>query len=353
MPDCVFSLDTTGSMYPCILQVRHEVQNTVKQLFTEIPDLRIGVIAHGDYCDAPPTGNYVIRMLDLTDDEAAICKFVRETPNTSGGDADECYELVLNEARRLSWRAGVPKVLALIGDANPHGPDYPDNKKKLDWKNELDFLTESQIRVYGVQALNYSGATSFYREIARRTKGLHLHLNQFADVEDVLRAVCHKQLGDVAFQKYVDKVQTTGGRMSRSLSEMYGTLLGKAPVKTFKTRDLEAVDPGRFQVLRVRRDMAIKDFVEKNGATFRKGRGFYQFTKREEVQEKKEVILVDQDTGDMFSGVKARKMVGIPFGKRGMVSPGSGSVVGYDVFIQSTSSNRKLQKGTQFLYEVE
>lgn len=351
MADVVFSFDSTGSMAACLAQVRKQLQSTVKQLFRDIPDLRIGIVAHGDYCDAPPAGPYVIRMLDLTTNQDEILKFVRDTPSTCGGDADECYELVLNEARRLTWRAGVPRVLAMIGDANPHEKHYKLNEKRLDWKNELDLLTEAKIKVYGVQALNRHESTPFYREIATRTGGFHLRLDQFADVEQVIMAVAYQAAGGDHLKKYVDYVQTQG-RINRSTSQMYGTLLGKAPVVEFAKVDLAAVPPGRFQVLDVESDTPIKQFVEQSGAVFKKGRGFYSFTKRETVQEDKEVVLVDKHTGDMFTGPKAREMIGVPLGRRGDVRPNEGSLRGYDVFIQSTSVNRRLIGGTKFLYEV-
>lgn len=352
MADVVFSFDTTGSMAACISQVRRQLQDTIKTLFRDIPDLRIGVIAHGDYCDAPPVGPYVIRTLDLTTNQAQLLKFVQDTPSTFGGDADECYELVLHDARSLTWRAGVPRVLAVIGDANPHGPSYPQNTKRLDWRNELDLLTESQIKVYGVQALNRSESQKFYSEVARRTGGFHLQLNQFADVEQLIMAVCYKQAGDPQLRQYVDNLQSAG-RINRSTAQMYGTLLGeKAPIVEFKAAGLHAVPPGRFQVLDVEKDIGIKDFVLRNGAVFKTGRGFYQFTTKVLVQEHKEVVLVDKRSGDMFSGDRAREMIGVPAGTRGKVSPGEGDLGGYDAFIQSTSPNRKLLGGTKFLYEI-
>ncbi len=49
--DLLFSFDTTGSMYPCLTQVRRYVEQTTKDLFKFIPNIRIGIIAHGDYYD--------------------------------------------------------------------------------------------------------------------------------------------------------------------------------------------------------------------------------------------------------------------------------------------------------------
>lgn len=76
-----------------------------------------------------------------------------------GGDWEECYELVLNETReKLSWTPGTQRSLVMIGDAIPHGPTYPMNSKKLDWKVEAKKLKdEAGVKVYSVQALNNSG----------------------------------------------------------------------------------------------------------------------------------------------------------------------------------------------------
>ena len=115
--EVVFSFDTTGSMYPCLTQVRRKVGETVKRLMKEIPGIRIGIIAHGDYCDAGST--YVTKALDLTDDGDAIVRFVEKVGPTGGGDAPECYELVLHEARSLSWTKDYTKVFVLIGDDVP------------------------------------------------------------------------------------------------------------------------------------------------------------------------------------------------------------------------------------------
>ena len=69
------------------------------------------------------------------------------------------------------------------------------------------------------------------------------------------------------------------------------------------------------------------------------------------IQEHKEVILRNKRNGDMFSGAEARNFIGLPFGERGTIRPKLFDE--YGVFIQSTSSNRKLMPNTKFLYENE
>ena len=99
--DVVFSFDNTYSMNQCIREVRRKVKEIIGQLFSSIPDIRIGIIAHGDY--GSPT--YVIRTCDLTNDLAKLVDFITyqavDAPNYS---TDECYELVLRDSQSLSWR---------------------------------------------------------------------------------------------------------------------------------------------------------------------------------------------------------------------------------------------------------
>ena len=367
--DVVISFDTTGSMYPCLSQVRRVCEEMVKDLFHDIPGLRVGIIAHGDYCDARST--YVTKVFPLSTDKAAINKFIRTVEATGGGDSPECYELVLHEARQLHWSASKSKVLVMIGDDVPHPPNYALNTKKLDWRNEIDLLTTMGVNVYGVQALGgyRSHATAFYREIAEKTGGFHLSLDQFATVRDLIMAICYKQVGPEALQNFEEAV-VKAHRMNRGLEDNFAVLAGRKKPTVYSVRTdekgrvhhsarsgmyadkpLEAVDSSRFQILEVDRNCAIKDFVIDQGLIFKTGRGFYEFTKAETIQHHKEIVLVHDKTGDMFTGDKAREMLGLPIGEtaRTRFKP----LDGYTVFVQSTSYNRKLMGGTKFLYEVD
>jgi hypothetical protein len=344
--EVVFSFDTTGSMYPCLTQVRRNIKATVTRLSEEIPGIRIGIIAHGDYCDARTS--YVTKHFDLSDDTAAICHFVENVEQTGGGDAPECYELVMREARDLSWTAGANKALVLIGDDVPHPKAHTPGK--IDWRDEVEKLAIAGIPVYGVQALNRKHATPFYNELAKKSGGFHISLDQFSYVTDMVLAVCYKQSSDEQLQRYEQEV-VTQGRMSRGLNKIFSTMLKRSVPVEYAEADLHAVPPGRFQVLEVDKDGPIKAFVQENGLAFKTGRGFYEFTKTETIQGYKEIILQDRKTGDFFEGEKAREMLGLPIGETARLRPAA--LEKYAVFVQSTSANRKLLGGTKFLYEVE
>lgn len=356
--EVVVSFDTTGSMFPCLSQVRRELTQFITTLFNEIPNLRIGIIAHGDYFDASMRGSYVIKDHELTIDKNALIKFVNSCGNTNGGDAAECYELVLHQARAFKWTAGKSKVLILIGDDIPHGANEKQNTEKLDWRNELKCLLEMGVKVYGVQALNRSHATSFYNEIARVTGGFHLSLDQFSDVTNLIRAICYQQSGTDQLMNF-EKAVKDNGQMTRSMKKNFGTLLGRTAAeltaemkKMYGSSGLNAVSPGRFQVLNVDDDCRIDEFVRDNGLIFQKGKGFYEFTKPVKIQSYKEIVLMDKVTGDMFTGEKARDIMDIPVGVDAKVRPDKYEDK-YVAFIQSTSLNRKLLSGTRFLYEVD
>ena len=346
--DIVFSFDTTGSMYPCLREVRRKIAETAKRLFAEIPNLHIGIIAHGDYCDAGHT--YVTKHLQLTDSVDAVVKFVEKVESTGGGDFPECYELVLHEARTMmNWREGSKRTLGMIGDATPHPPAH--NPKRLDWRAELDSLTSIGVLVHGIQALNRRESTSFYSEIAHRTGGAHLHLNQFNEATELLLAVAYQQQGPEALEVYEQEV-VKSKRMTRSLSAIFDTLSKRDSKGRYRSIDARAVDAGRFQTIMVDTDQPIKQVVQDNGLVFKTGRGFYEFTKKETIQGKKEVVILDKETGDMYQGAAAREVLGLVEGVSADIKP-TYDKNRYTVFVQSTSNNRKLIGGTTFLYETD
>ncbi|MHC5599518.1 MAG: vWA domain-containing protein [Nostoc sp.] len=344
--EVVFSFDTTGSMYPCLTQVRRKIKNTVTRLINEISLIRIGIIAHGDYCDEGST--YVTKTFNLSADVDAICDFVQNVAPTGGGDAPECYELVLHESQSLSWSKSATKSLVLIGDDIPHPPAH--NPKKLNWRKELDKLAEAEITVYGVQALNRAHATPFYQELAEKSGGFHINLDQFSYISDLFLAVCYQQSSNEQLQAYEQEV-IDQGRMSRGLNKIFNTMMNREATSYYESADLRAVSPGRFQILEVELDISIKAFVLENGLSFKVGRGFYEFTKTETIQAQKEIILMDRATGDLFEGGAAREMLSLPMDATIRIKPSN--LEKYVVFVQSTSANRKLIGKTRFLYEVE
>lgn len=117
-------------------------------------------------------------------------------------------------------------------------------------------MSESGIKIYSVQALGRSHATSFWKELAKISSGYYLELNQFSDILNLILAVGHQQNSNDALMSYENEL----------IVSYSGT--------DVNVGDLKPVSSGRFQVLDVDSDVAIKDFVLSNGVEFKIGRGF-------------------------------------------------------------------------------
>lgn len=94
----------------------------------------------------------------------------------------------------------------------------------------------------------------------------------------------------------------------------------------------------------------IRPFVEKQlGHGMTLGAAFYQLNKPEKaVQSYKQIIIRDKQTGSVYAGVAARELLGLPTAGTIKLAPGDHG--NYEIYIQSTSVNRKLIAGTNVLY---
>lgn len=91
----------------------------------------------------------------------------------------------------------------------------------------------------------------------------------------------------------------------------------------------------------------IKAFCQGRFGNFVKGAGYYQLTKAETVQNYKGILVMEKDGTHIYGGQEARDLLGLPsYNVR--VHPGNHGK--WNIFVQSTSVNRKLMPGTKFLY---
>ncbi|ELU17567.1 hypothetical protein CAPTEDRAFT_190098 [Capitella teleta] len=216
--EVAITFDTTGSMSQCLEQVQAQVNQMIERLFMDIPDLKIAVIAHGDYCDEEHF--YVTQHLPT------LASFVKDVGGTGGGDWEECYEYVLNLARtKLSWTPGTQRALVMIGDAAPHPPNS-EASRGYDWRMEVGQLNrEMGVSVYGVQCLKEDKATPFWAELAERTAGRHLQLDQVGSVVDMIMAIVYREHGAGFFDAYEQEVRAREGNgMRHELEDMFHRL---------------------------------------------------------------------------------------------------------------------------------
>lgn len=333
----------------CLRKVREKIAESCKRLQEENPDIRIGVIAHGDYCDGP---NF-LQKVDLTDDISTVIKFVKTVNGTGGGDAPEAYEASMKAAKEMDWRDGASRAFVLIGDEIPHEPSYPANTENLNWRKELKELIEKRVTIYSVQAFERGTAQkAFYAKCANDSGGYHLKLEQFDHATNMLLAICFNEQGGADAAAQFEKEIQKSGDYNPGLRAIFDVILNRTGSKAELTdAKLHEVSDARFEVCEVKENCSIRTFVNMNGLKFKKGRGFYQFTKSELIQEKKEVVIQDTNTGDFYTGTYARKLLGLKPGERKRVKPDDYD--DYNIYVQSTSYNRKLIGGTMFLYEKD
>ena len=81
-----------------------------------------------------------------------------------------------------------------------------------------------QVRVYAVQALNRREATKFYRDLATRTDGFHLLLDQFSSIVNFMLAICFKEEGGETLDNFETEVVAGGKKMNRELHRLFDTL---------------------------------------------------------------------------------------------------------------------------------
>lgn len=116
--------------------------------------------------------------------------------------------------------------------------------------------------------------------------------------------------------------------------------------QAIKAADLKALKSGQYEFLSVVAPSYIKPFVEGLGRTFRVGSAYYPLTKTETIQDHKAIAIVRKKDGKVYTGQAARDILGLP-AMTVRVAPTYNP--DYDVYVQSTSVNRKLVPGTKLL----
>lgn len=108
-----------------------------------------------------------------------------------------------------------------------------------------------------------------------------------------------------------------------------------------------------FKSWTVDKETDIRPFVEYHtGKPYVTGQAYYQLTDNRgvKVQPHKSVLLIEKGKKAIYGGADARRLIGLPDGETVRVKPGNHA--NFDIFIQSTSVNRRLIKGTKVLVDI-
>lgn len=132
----------------------------------------------------------------------------------------------------------------------------------------------------------------------------------------------------------------------RGTKSVFTTGIDAVNKDTLKQAGLKPLPRDEYTVIDVKQDGAIRETVEANGLVYQIGTAYYQLTKTETIQANKQIAIRNRHSGRYHVGQNARDLLGLG-GDSVRVKPEHNPE--FDIFVQSTSVNRKLIAGTRLL----
>lgn len=249
---------------------------------------------------------------------------------------DSIWELI--EQLESVPDAGNPDVNFLVMAVT----DGEDNSSK-EWKRKL------------VDKIRQLQATDHWTFVFRVPKGYGKELNRMGipignilEWEQTEQGV---QKSTVATTEAVGSFFRNTSSGTRSTSTFYNTdLSGVSSVKIKAALVDISSEVSIWDVLPISDGRGIREFCEMYlTGPMKIGSAFYQLMKSEKaVQDYKQICILDKKSGSVYSGAAVRDLLGLPYSGAVKIVPGNHGA--YEIFVQSTSVNRKLVKNTKVLY---
>lgn len=214
--DYVIAFDCTGSMAGYIESVKNHVTELVNELFDKTKDLRIKIVAFGDYCDMNSNKDFgrAYQVIELTNDRKALINFIKQSSNTSGGDGDEFYELVIRKINNeTDWRPKASKAVLLIGDAPYHKVGYRFRSGKIDIISDIDWKQEAMMaKEKGIQydTLKIQPHITWYEELSKITSGVSMDFKNAAKISNIIEGTVYARSSVNAYRAKAASVSVSG-----------------------------------------------------------------------------------------------------------------------------------------------
>ena len=186
--------------------MRQEVAELVTRLFKYNPDLRLGIVAFGDYCDMINAQEFgrAYQCIMPTDNENELVRFIKESQDTHGGDSAEFYELVIKKiVEETPWREGSSRSILLIADAVPHQLGYSYENiiigNQIDWREEARKAAAQKIKIDTVTITD----APWFRELSALTNGTSVPFSTSSKTGRLIEAAVYAK-GSYESRKYFD-----------------------------------------------------------------------------------------------------------------------------------------------------
>ncbi len=321
----VFVLDSSGSMSNLREQVIKVFDNQIKYLAARSQELdqetRVSVYVFNDDVNCLIYDKDCLRLPSIKD-------FYKTGGNTALIDATMKSLDDLSKTPELYGDHSYLAFLLTDGEENSsnHSSSTLSNRiKSLPENWTLAVLVPNQIGVYECKRAGFSQDNISIWDTSS-SRGLE-------DAGKVIRESTDRFM----------QARSTGLRGTKSLFKLNTNLTAREISK-----NLQELKPDRdYLLIPVHSDSSIKDYVESwTAVPYRPGSTYYLLTKPETVQPYKNICIENKLNGKVYAGLNARNLLNLP-DYEVKVSPVDYS--DYNILIQSTSSNRKLLKGTKII----
>jgi hypothetical protein len=226
MLDYIVAFDTTGSMNSYIGDVKKHVEKIIPEMFSQDIDLRMKIIAFGDYCDMNSASDFgtAYQQSQFTDNQNDLMKFVQNAQGTNGGDGDEFYELIIKKiTEETPWREGAKRAVLFIADQNPHkvGYSYSNNSygssykrsavyivqnAQIDWKQEAKKAAEKSV-AFDTLAI-HGEMYPWYKELSSITGGVYMPFKSSNKMAEVVKMSAYSRGSRTSKAKFAETMAT-------------------------------------------------------------------------------------------------------------------------------------------------
>ncbi|MEW6174029.1 MAG: vWA domain-containing protein, partial [Bacillota bacterium] len=174
--DLIFAVDTTGSMWDDIDNVKSSATEIVNTIDSKTSDYRIAVIDYRDFPTYPygGGGDYPYHVvLPFSTDKTAIINAIQSLSIGWGADWEESVNSALIRAIYTeglgAWRDGVKKSVILMGDAPGHDPEPFTGYTRSSVTAAAEAVDPAVI--YAIAVGGYSDTCEYFSSLATQTGG--------------------------------------------------------------------------------------------------------------------------------------------------------------------------------------
>lgn len=180
--DVVFTIDTTGSMYSSIYNVKNNIKEVVSKLKEDKVDVRLGLVGFKDItCDGLYSTKDYGWFTDVDNFKSAVNSLIA----SGGGDWEESTVDGLEVSRRKDFRSSVTKYIVLITDAG-YKIGTADNPS-MTMEEEIELLKKDNI---STSVITNSSAKGYFTSLYTETNGIIADIN--GNFSEILQPLIEK-----------------------------------------------------------------------------------------------------------------------------------------------------------------